>query len=306
VEYCDNLIFHRRAALDRLDHRLLDANRSIGQASKITTIFGRRVTKYYKGKLQTVIEDLDLPNPVICTHYAYGSLKQYVRDHLCLRTEPATNDLTAYGVKKAVENLPQLREKLSAVCDNYLNVQQDILESFADRGQLHNLTQPSVLPSGKRIPGTQTRPPTTTGSHARPGLLRSPLLATPSLPPNFIPRSWLLCKCQPTNTVWLPFATIYANWEPSTRSKNSPNCVAIGSARRATPFAWCFSNSSNAFIRRWLPAYFNLTGLTPNSRTTNQPSWIGSIKRLQMISISFSMLLASRLPEQREQSSRKR
>src|SRR6201987_1896621 len=102
---------------------------------------------------KTVIEDLDLPNPVIRTHYAHGSLKQYVRDHLCLRTEPATNDVTAYGVKKAVENLPQLRDRLSAVCDNYLNVQQDILESFVDRGQLHNLTQPTVLPSGKRIPG---------------------------------------------------------------------------------------------------------------------------------------------------------
>jgi hypothetical protein len=153
VEYCDNLIFHRRAALDQLDQRLLDANRTIGQPSKITTIFGRKVTKYYKGKLQTVIEDLDLPNPVIRTHYAHGSLKQYVRDHLCLRTEPATNDVTAYGIKKAVENLPQLRDKLSAVCDNYLNVQQDILESFVDRGQLHKLTQPTLLPSGKRIPG---------------------------------------------------------------------------------------------------------------------------------------------------------
>src|ERR1700751_4679327 len=126
------------------------------QPSKITTIFGRKVTKYYKGKLQTVIRqwpDLDLPNPVIRTHYAHGCLKQYVRDHLCLRTEPATNDVTAYGVKKAVENLPQLRDKLSAVCDNYLNVQQDILESFVDRGQLHNLTQPTLLAGGKRIPG---------------------------------------------------------------------------------------------------------------------------------------------------------
>jgi hypothetical protein len=72
---------------------------------------------------------------------------------LCLRTEPATNDVTAYGVKKAVENLPQLRDRLSAVCDNYLNVQQDILESFIDRGQLHKLAQPTILPSGKRIPG---------------------------------------------------------------------------------------------------------------------------------------------------------
>src|SRR5260370_30744198 len=81
----------------------------MGKPRKITNIFGRKVPKYYKGKLQTVIEDLDLPNPVIRTHYAHGSLKQCVRDHLCLRTEPATNDVTAYGVKKAVEKLPKSR-----------------------------------------------------------------------------------------------------------------------------------------------------------------------------------------------------
>ena len=62
VDYCDNLIFHRRAALDQLGERLLDANRTIGQPHKITTIFGPKVTKQYRGKLQTVIEDIQLPN----------------------------------------------------------------------------------------------------------------------------------------------------------------------------------------------------------------------------------------------------
>ena len=153
VEYCDNLIFHRRAALDQLGQRLLDANRSIGQPNKITLIFGRKVTKQYKGKLQTVIEDLDLPNPVIRSHYGNGFIKQYVRDHLLLRTEPATNNVNDYGVKKAVENLPKLHERLESITDNYLNVQQDILETFVDRGQLKALAEPTILPGGKRIPG---------------------------------------------------------------------------------------------------------------------------------------------------------
>jgi len=153
VEYCDNLIFERRAALDALGERLLDANRTIGQPNKITTIFGRKVTKRYGGKLQTVIEDLELPNPVIRSHYGNGFIKQYVRDHLNLRTEPATNDVTDYGVKKAVENLPQLREKMASIVDRYHDVQQDILETFVDRGQLRKLAEPTVLPSGKRVPG---------------------------------------------------------------------------------------------------------------------------------------------------------
>ena len=153
VEFCDNLIFYRRAALDKLGERLLDANRTIGQPNKITVIFGRKITKQHRGKLQTEIEDLHLPNPVIRSHYRNGFIKQYVRDHLILRTEAATNNVTDYGVNKAVENLPALRDKLAAINDNYLDIQHDILETFVDRGQLQRLSTPTLTPSGKRIPG---------------------------------------------------------------------------------------------------------------------------------------------------------
>ena len=153
VEFCDNLIFHRRAALDQLGERLLDANRSLGQPNKITVIFGRKISRRYHGKLQTVLEDIDLPNPVIRSHYGHGFIKQYVRDHLLLRTESATNNVTDYAVKKSIEHLPQLQPKLSSIADNYLNVQQDILETFVDHGQLRQLSQPTVLSNGKRIPG---------------------------------------------------------------------------------------------------------------------------------------------------------
>jgi hypothetical protein len=153
VEYCDNLIFHRRAAVEELTQRLLDLNRNIGQPKKITTIFGRKITKEYKGKLQTVIEDLDLPNPVIRSHYGHGFAKQYVRDDRLLRTEPATNNVYDYGVNKNVENLPQLRKRMAEIIDNYHGVQQDILETFIDRGQLRKLAEPTILPSGRRIPG---------------------------------------------------------------------------------------------------------------------------------------------------------
>jgi len=153
VEYCDNLVFRRRAALDAIGERLLDANRTIGRPDKITVIFGRKITSRYRGKLQTEIEDMHLPNPVIRSHYGNGFIKQYVRDHVILRTEAATNNVNDYGVNKAVENLPKLRDRLSAINDNYQNVQQDILETFVDRGQLRKLAEPTILPGGKRIPG---------------------------------------------------------------------------------------------------------------------------------------------------------
>jgi hypothetical protein len=160
VEYCDNLIFRRRAAVDALEQRLLDANRTIGQPNQRTLIFGRRVTRRHGGKLQTVIEDLNLPNPVIRSHDRKGFLKQYVRDRFLLRTETATNHIsTDYGIGKAVENLPPLRQTLSGILDRYLEVQQDILETFVDREQLHQLTQPTTLPNGRRIPGLKLDQP---------------------------------------------------------------------------------------------------------------------------------------------------
>src|SRR5207253_7030224 len=76
TEYCDNLIFRKRAALDRLGERLLDANRTIGRPDKITVIFRRKVNSRYRGKLQTEIEDMHLPNPVIRSKYGNGLTKQ--------------------------------------------------------------------------------------------------------------------------------------------------------------------------------------------------------------------------------------
>jgi hypothetical protein len=154
VEYCENLIFRRRTALDELGERLHDANRMIGRPDKLTVIYGRRITKQYQGKLQTEIEDLHLGNPVMRSYYKNGFAKHYVRDHDILRIEAATNNVYKdYGIKKAVENLGPLREKLQGITTRYQEVQQDILETFLDRGELRNLGQPTVLANGKRIPG---------------------------------------------------------------------------------------------------------------------------------------------------------
>src|SRR5262249_54435350 len=69
--------------------------------------------------------------------------QQYVRDNRMLRTEAATNNVKDYGVQKGMENLPALREKLQGITNRYLDVQQDILESFIDRDQLRKLSEPT-------------------------------------------------------------------------------------------------------------------------------------------------------------------
>src|SRR5712671_5985051 len=95
IEFCDNLIFHRRAALDKLGERLLDANRTIGQPNKITVIFGRKVTKQYRGKLQTEIEDMNLPNPAVTIATASSSNTFAITSSCGLRPRATTSTTTA-------------------------------------------------------------------------------------------------------------------------------------------------------------------------------------------------------------------
>jgi len=77
-----------------------------------------------------------------------------VRDHDVLRIEAATNNVYQdYHINKAVDNLIPLREKMQGITTRYQEVQQDILETFLDRGELRSLGQPTLLTNGKRIPG---------------------------------------------------------------------------------------------------------------------------------------------------------
>jgi hypothetical protein len=51
-----------------------------------------------------------------------------------------------------VENLTLVRERFSPIATNCRNAQQDILETFLDRGELERLRQPTVV-GKKRTPG---------------------------------------------------------------------------------------------------------------------------------------------------------
>ncbi|MBV9479392.1 MAG: hypothetical protein JO249_01390 [Acidobacteria bacterium] len=150
VEYCDNLIFGRRAALDQLGERLLDSNRGLGKPDKLTVIFGRKINRRYRGKLQTETEDLNLGSPVMRS-YKHGFAKHYVRDHDVLRFETAIQckaRLLCSPSRKTAGHHRTLSER-----------QQDILETFLDRGELRKLGERTVLANGKRIAGLKLHRP---------------------------------------------------------------------------------------------------------------------------------------------------
>jgi hypothetical protein len=117
------------------------------------------VTKRTDAGLKTQILDHDLGQAVIRSEYKSSSIKQYVRDHLVLRTETTSYHTPDWGVGKNVENLDALRQQMAAANERYLDVQQDVLETFVDRGQLERLRQATVSPSGRRTPGLKLDDP---------------------------------------------------------------------------------------------------------------------------------------------------
>jgi len=82
-----------------------------------------------------------------------------VRDHLLLRNEATSYNTLDLGVGKSIRNLPQLRHVMRGINDRYLAIQQDVLETYVDRGQLARLRQPTITASGRRTPGLKLDDP---------------------------------------------------------------------------------------------------------------------------------------------------
>ena len=160
MEYCHNLLFHQRRAPDRLLNRLMDLNREIGHPRKLAVIFGRSRFTPDTRTGETVLKVSQLRTPVISTGFKKTFIKQYVKDRELLRTETTSYQLKKdLSVNKNIQNLDRAREVLAQNNERYLQVQQDVLETYLDRGQLEQLSKPNVSAQGRRTPGLRLDDP---------------------------------------------------------------------------------------------------------------------------------------------------
>jgi hypothetical protein len=120
---------------------------------------------------------------------------------------------------------------MSEIVDNYHHVQQDVLETFIDRGQLRKLAEPTVLASGKRIPGLKL-------DHLRQlavmhSLVRFANIAaggTLPRPPSTPQPSMLSAKPKPS-TRWPRSAMTYPNYNTRGWSR-SPSLSPLSTGRQ--------------------------------------------------------------------------
>ena len=151
MEYCHNIIFHKTAVARRLFERLLDHSRWLGHPQKVGMIFRRRT--FRPQATYADVRTTMLGTPVIRAGFDSTSIKQYLRPGGLLRSEAACFQLRDLSMRKAIDFLPRLRGVLAQSTERYLSAQQDILETYLDRGEMERLRQPSVSPTGRRTPG---------------------------------------------------------------------------------------------------------------------------------------------------------
>lgn len=159
MEYCHNLIFHKQAYVERLFDRLMDANRSVGHPDQLAIYFGRPKLRLDTRTGQTTLRINKDRIPVLTSSFHKTAIKQYISDGVGLRTESTAYQLQDLHMPKNLKNMPRLRQILSTANDRYLSVQQDVLLSYVDRGQMQQLRQPTVSPTGRRTPGLRIDDP---------------------------------------------------------------------------------------------------------------------------------------------------
>ena len=152
IEYCRNFIFKRHFPI----HKIFERSCEIGiwrmTSSKISEVFGTRLTKKLKGKLYTTLEQIEHGHHVFRAYCRNSFLKQYEKFSTFLRNELCSNHLPNLGLKKSLDQMAAVREKFLEITDRFAAFQAQCLNVHVDFPLLQKLALPIRLGKGK-FPG---------------------------------------------------------------------------------------------------------------------------------------------------------
>ncbi len=152
IEYCRNFIFKRHFPI----HRIFERSCEIGlwrlTAHKISEIFGVRVTKKLKGKLNTTLEQIEHGHHIFRAYFKHAFVKQYEKFSTFLRNEICSNNLSDFRLKKGLEHLAAVRERFLAITDRFATFQAQCLNVHVEFPLLQRLALPITVGTAK-FPG---------------------------------------------------------------------------------------------------------------------------------------------------------
>ena len=145
IEYCRNFIFKRHFPI----HKIFERSCEIGlwrlTAHKISEIFGTRITKKLKGKLNTTLEQIEHGHHIFRAYCRNAFVKQYEKFSTFLRNEVCSNNLTDFGLKKGLDHLAAVRRKFLVVTDRFATFQAQCLNVHVDFPLLQRLALPITV-----------------------------------------------------------------------------------------------------------------------------------------------------------------
>jgi hypothetical protein len=123
-------------------------------ADKVAYIFGVRVTKRLRGKLYSVLEKLDHGHHVLRIYCKNLVGRMYEKFSTFLRVEVCVNRMKDLGLKKGLENLECLRQRLVAIPDRFAGFEAQSLNVHVAFPLLQRMALP-IMAGKTKIAGIQ-------------------------------------------------------------------------------------------------------------------------------------------------------
>jgi hypothetical protein len=111
VEYCFNFVFKRNFPIHKLFERGCELGLWRLTAHRIAEVFGTRLQRNHRGKLSTVIDQIEHGHHVFRAYFRNAVLRQYEKFSMFLRNELCSNNLYDFGLKKGLDHLDEVRQR---------------------------------------------------------------------------------------------------------------------------------------------------------------------------------------------------
>ena len=115
IEYCRNFTFKRHFPIHKLFERSCELGLWRLGADQIAAIFGTRLNRRMRGKLATVIDQIEHGHHVFRAYFKSAFLKQYEKFSTFLRNELISNNLNDFGLRKGLDHLDAVRITFQAI-----------------------------------------------------------------------------------------------------------------------------------------------------------------------------------------------
>jgi hypothetical protein len=152
IEYCFNFIFKRNFPIHKLFERSCELGLWRLTAHKIAEVFGTHLRRSHRGKLSTMIHQIEHGHHVFRAYFKNAVIRQYEKFSVFLRNELCSNNLYDFGINKGLDNLNEVRHKFQTIIGRFAGFQAQWLNVHVDFPLLQRIALPVTI-GAIRYPG---------------------------------------------------------------------------------------------------------------------------------------------------------